>query len=71
MKIKSLRDVHNKRSLIKDKIYEAREGQRGWFAVIDESGEEYAYPPELFEAVEEIDFIVESYMQKQTKMHVH
>ena len=52
MKIKCLRDVHNRRSLIKGKIYEARQGQKNWFALVDESGEEYAYPPELFEVVE-------------------
>ena len=39
-------------SLIKDKIYDAQQGQKGWFALIDETGEEYAYPPEIFEIVE-------------------
>jgi hypothetical protein len=52
MKIKCLQDIHNKRSLIKGKIYDARQGQKNWFALIDESGEEYAYPPYLFEVVE-------------------
>ena len=51
-KIKCLTDVHFGLSLKKDKIYEARRGQKGWYALIDESGEEYAYPPELFEIVE-------------------
>ena len=32
-------------------MYEAREYGKGWFAVIDESGGEYAYPPGLFEIV--------------------
>ena len=48
-KIKCLNDVHNGRALIKDKIYEARDCGKGWYALVDESGEEFAYPPELFE----------------------
>jgi len=38
-------------SLKKDKIYNARDCGRGWFAFIDETNEEYAYPPRLFEVV--------------------
>ena len=38
-------------SLIKDKIYEANCGQKGWYALVDETGEEYVYPPHLFEEV--------------------
>ena len=52
MKIKCKIDVHRGISLKKDKIYEARQGQRGWFALIDETGEEYVYPPHIFEIVE-------------------
>lgn len=53
MKIKCLEDVHRGISLKKGKIYEARQGQRGWFSVVDESGEAYVYPPHLFEVVED------------------
>ena len=35
------------------KIYEARVLQKGWFGVVDETNEEYAYPPELFEVVKD------------------
>lgn len=52
LKIKCLDDVHSGRSLVKDKVYDARECGKGWYAAIDESGEEYAYPPEFFEPVE-------------------
>jgi hypothetical protein len=48
MKIKCLRDYGPGIGLTKDKIYEARDCGRGWFAFIDDSGEEYAYPPHLF-----------------------
>ncbi len=53
MKIKCLKDVHRGCSLKANKIYEARQGQKGWYAVVDESGESYAYPPHLFEVVED------------------
>lgn len=37
------------------KIYEAIVGNRGMFCIVDETGEEYGYPPspQLFEIVEE------------------
>lgn len=53
MKIKSLYDVHHGISLKKGKIYKAWRGQKDWFIVTDESGEEYVYPPNLFEVIEE------------------
>jgi len=53
MKIKCLVDVHKGISLKKEKIYEATQGQKGWFALIDETGEEYAYPPHIFEVVKD------------------
>ncbi len=40
-------------SLRKGKEYEARVLKLGWFGIVDETKEEYAYPPELFEIVEE------------------
>jgi len=53
MKIKCLYDVHNGRSLKEGKIYEAKRAQKGWFILLDESGEEYAYPPKLFKVVDD------------------
>ena len=35
------------------KIYEAIVGQMGIYGIVDETGEEYGYLPELFEIVEE------------------
>ena len=43
----------NPLSLRYGKIYEARVRQKGWFGVVDETNEEYAYPPELFEVVKD------------------
>ena len=41
----------NPLSLRNGKIYEARVLKRGWYGIVDETNEEYAYPPELFESV--------------------
>lgn len=35
------------------KTYEVLSVEREWFRIIDDSGEDYLYPPELFEIVEE------------------
>ncbi len=39
-------------SLRAGKVYDARILKKGWYGIIDESGEEYAYPPGVFEIVE-------------------
>ncbi len=39
-------------SLRNGKTYEARILKKGWIGVVDETHEEYAYPPELFEIIE-------------------
>jgi len=35
------------------KVYDARVLKKNWLGIVDETKEEYAYPPELFEIVEE------------------
>ena len=35
------------------KVYTARILQKGWYGIVDETKEEYAFPPELFEIVED------------------
>ena len=41
--------------LLKGKVYDAQidNGKMKWYRIIDESGEDYLYPPMLFEIVEE------------------
>ena len=41
--------------LLKDKVYNAEidNGKHKWLRIIDESGEDYIYPPEIFEIIEE------------------
>lgn len=35
------------------KIYTARVLKKNWYGIVDETKEEYAYPPELFEVISE------------------
>lgn len=37
--------------LINGKLYEVISIERDWFRIIDETGEDYLYPPELFEII--------------------
>jgi hypothetical protein len=58
MKINSIAKVKyigedNPLSLRHNKKYDARVLKKNWYGIVDETGEEYAYPPELFEIVEE------------------
>ncbi len=39
--------------LTKDKVYDVISVERGWYRVIDDSGDDYLYPPECFEVVQE------------------
>ena len=41
----------NPLSLREGKIYAARVLAKGWYGIVDETGEEYAYPPEIFEII--------------------
>lgn len=40
-------------SLRKGKIYDARILKKNWYGIVDETREEYAFPPELFEIITE------------------
>ena len=33
------------------KVYEVLSVERDWYRIVDDSGEDYLYPPELFELV--------------------
>lgn len=41
--------------LIDGKVYEVLSVEKGWYRVIDETQEDYLYPPEFFEIVESND----------------
>lgn len=38
--------------VIPNKIYEVLSIEKGWYRIVDESDEDYLYPPEKFEVVE-------------------
>ena len=39
--------------LTHDKSYSVLSVERGWYRIVDDSGDDYLYPPESFEIVEE------------------
>lgn len=39
--------------LTMDKVYDVISVEKGWYRIKDDSGEDYLYPPEKFEIVEE------------------
>ncbi|MBQ7454761.1 MAG: hypothetical protein IJS69_06915 [Selenomonadaceae bacterium] len=57
-------DVPNSYKIFMDvlpgKVYEVLSVERGWYRIIDESEEDYLYPPENFEIVAEDDFKISS-----------
>ena len=42
-------------TLRKGKTYVARVLQKNWYGIVDETGEEYAYPPEFFVLIQTLD----------------
>lgn len=38
-------------ALTNGKVYEVLSVERDWYRIVDDSGEDYLYPPELFELV--------------------
>lgn len=52
MKVKYIGDTY-KVSLIKGKIYSVEDTDKTWYRIIDETGEDYLYPPDEFETVKE------------------
>lgn len=55
MKIKYIGSKSDPMELIKGKIYKCLSIENGWYRIVDESGEDYLYPPEEFEIVEKED----------------
>ena len=40
--------------VLPDKVYDVLSIEGGWYRLIDESGEDYLYPPENFEVIEKV-----------------
>lgn len=41
--------------LTNGKIYDVLSVEKGWYRIVDETGEDYLYPPEKFEQVNETE----------------
>ena len=39
--------------LTHNKIYDVISIEKGWYRIVDDSGEDYLYPPKFFEVIEE------------------
>ena len=51
---RKLMGVFSTKDLLKDKVYDAEidSGKHKWYRIVDESGEDYIYPPDIFEVIE-------------------
>lgn len=50
MKVKYIKNTISL-SLTKDRVYKVLATEKGWYRIIDDSGEDYLYPPEIFEVI--------------------
>ena len=53
MKVKYIGEKYLGRAFEKDKIYEVISIEKGWYRIMTELDEDYLFPPELFEIIEE------------------
>ncbi len=51
MKVKYIKET-SFMVLTHGKIYNVLSTEKGWYRIVDDSGEDYLYPPEAFEIVE-------------------
>ena len=52
MKVKFIGET-NPVYMINGKVYDVISIEETWYRIVDEEGEDYLYPPELFEVVDE------------------
>lgn len=52
MKVKYIRETEEL-VLTNGKVYDVISIEKGWYRINDDTGEDYLYPPESFEIVEE------------------
>ena len=53
--------------LTEGKCYEVLSVERTWYRIVDDSGEDYLYPPEWFEVLQEAPFYSEETMARLRK----
>lgn len=54
MKVKYIGANSDPLELMTGKTYECLGEEKGWFRVIDETGEDYLYPSELFQQIRDV-----------------
>lgn len=52
MKVKYIGNKGSTLSVMKNKVYECLGMEKGWYRIIDETDEDYLYPPDDFVVVE-------------------
>lgn len=52
-------------SIINGKVYEILGLSRGWYRIVDESGEDYLYPPQFF-----VDENAESFIESKPSEYI-
>ena len=53
MRVRSLKTLYEGRGLVRGKEYEVLSVENGWYRIICELREDYLFPPEWFEIVED------------------
>lgn len=38
--------------LTNGKVYDVMSVEKGWYRIVDDSGEDYLYPPEIFDVID-------------------
>ena len=56
MKVKYIGEKSDWLSFIKNKVYEASRMEHGYLRVVDETGEDYLYNPDSFEALDDEEY---------------
>ena len=53
MKVKYIGSKSSPLSLINGRVYECLGIEQEWLRIIDETGEDYLYPPEIFQVLDD------------------
>lgn len=53
MKVRYIGEIESRMTVMKNKVYECLGIEKYWYRIIDEEGEDYLYPMDQFEVVED------------------
>ena len=40
-------------ALTENKVYDVLSVEKGWYRIVDDTGEDYLYPPDIFEVIKD------------------